>query len=325
MSDLTEPAKQNPAQVPTAALSIVVPAHNAASFIFATIQSCLNVRGLFCETIVVDDGSADNTEHLCRSFRNEIVFKRVENGGVSRARNIGASMAKGEWLLFLDADDILEPEGPASLIAAAQAAKAGAAYGLVNERQKPPLDARITGQAHAAGPAPLPAIRNYWRCVVVTPGSAVVKRELHERIGGFVSGYEPMEDRDYWIKCGLLESFAHADRIVLDKTWRPVSAGKMDARRIWNGLRSRLALPQWCKENAVKWPEQLPRDEQTLLVKAVNEAVWCRCWNLVGALLRECRSRKISTFWTLRAAVEFRLRGGERRYPEPAWLLPLGC
>lgn len=306
-------------------LSIVVPAHNAADFLGATIQSCISSAGSSKEIVVVDDGSADRTPEVCAAFGDRIVFSRVENGGVSRARNLGAALAKGEWLLFLDADDILEPDGPESLIAAAEAKTAGVAYGLVNERQKPPLEPRITGHAHAAGQAPLPAIRNYWRCAVVTPGSAVVKRALHERVGGFVPGYEPMEDRDYWIKCGLLESCAHADRVVLDKTWRPISAGKMDARRIWNGLRSRMALPLWCQEQNIPWPEQLPRDERTLLENAVNEAVWCRCWGLVGALLHECRMREINTFWILRAAVEFRLRGGARRHPTPTWLLPLDC
>lgn len=304
-------------------LSIIIPAHNAAEYIAATIQSCLAENSLALEVIVVDDGSTDDTAEIVSAFGSAIVLKKVENGGVSRARNIGAAMAKGEWLLFLDADDILEPHGPASLIAAASAHTAGVAYGLVNERRRPPLPPRITGQAHAAGQAPLPALRNYWRCAVVTPGSAVVRRELHGRVGGFVPGYEPMEDRDYWIKCGLLEACAHVDRVVLDKTWRPVSAGKMDAQRIWNGLRSRLDLTRWCKEEDVAYPTELPRDQRTLFEKALNEAVWCHCWGLVGVLLRECGIRGIRTFWTVKAACEFGVRGGSRRHSAPRWLLPI--
>jgi hypothetical protein len=132
-----------------------------------------------------------------------------------------------------------------------------------------------------------------------------------------------MEDRDYWIKAGLLEPCAHTDRVVLDKTFRPGSAGKMDARRIWNGLRSRLALPAWCREHGVAWPYTLPSDEQTLFEKAVNEAVWCRCWEVLGPLLEECRRRGIRTFWTVKAGVTFALRGGVRRHPPPIWLRPL--
>lgn len=309
--------------LPTSKLSIIVTAYNAAEFLRATVGSCLALAPAAGEVIVIDDGSTDETPDVCSSFGDAIRCERVKNGGVSRARNIGAGMASGEWLLFLDGDDCLMPGGSEALVSAAEAAGGGVAYGLVNERQAPPHGARITGQSHAAGNPPLPAVRNYWRGAVITPGSAIIRRDLHEKIGGFVPGYEPMEDRDYWIKAGLLEPCAHADCVVLDKTWRPVSAGKMDARRIWNGLRSRLALPVWCAERNMPWPDELPRDEKTLLEHAVNEAVWCKCWEIVGPLLAECRRRRIRTFWTLRAGAEFALRGGARRYPAPAWLVPL--
>lgn len=304
-------------------LSIVIPAFNAEVFLNETVGSCLKVQPCPDEIVVVDDGSTDGTPALCASFGKRLKYCRVENGGVSRARNTGAAMASGRWLLFLDSDDRLEPDGPAVLIEAAEQGQAGVAYGLVRERQQPPRAPRTTGQNHAEGNPPLPALRNYWRGAVITPGSAVIRRDLHERLGGFVPGYEPMEDRDYWIKAGLLEPCAHVDHVVLDKTWRPVSAGKMDARRIWNGLRSRLALPAWCGEHNVPWPNALPRDEKTLFEKAVNEAVWFRCWDVLGPLLEECRRRGIRTFWTVKAAVELTLRGGAGRYPAPTWLTPL--
>lgn len=309
--------------MPAPTLSIIVPAFNCAEFIEATLASCLEVSAPARELIVVDDGSTDSTRQICRKFGCDVRLICVENGGVSLARNIGAATAQGDWLLFLDSDDRLEPGGPSALIAAASGQHAAMAYGLVRERREPPLEPRITGQGHAAGNPPRPALRNYWRCAVITPGSAVIRRDLHERIGGFVPGYEPMEDRDYWIKAGLLEPCAHAESIVLDKTWRPVSAGKMNAKRIWNGLRSRLALPSWCAAHGVVLPREIPQQEQALLMAAVNEAVWCGCWDLVGALLRECRARGVGTLRTIRAALEFRLRGGEGRFPQPSWLIPL--
>ncbi len=308
-------------------LSLFVACYNEEENIEPTLRTvdaaCAEV-GITYEVIVVDDGSTDGTERVCATFDERIRYRKVSNDGVSRARNIGAEMASGEWLLFLDSDDRLRPEGPESLVAVAGEVGAGVAYGLVSEEQKPPLEPRITGQAHAAGAPPHPASRNYWRCAVITPGSAVIRRDLHERIGGFIPGFEPMEDRDYWIKAGLLASCAHADRVVLEKTWRPVSAGKMDARRIWNGLRSRLALPTWCEKIGVAWPEELPRNKKVLLEKAVNEAVWYGCWEIVGALLQECRKAGLRTFWTMRAAAEFVLRGGSRRWPRPGWVMEIG-
>lgn len=301
-------------------LSIVIPAHNAAEFLEATISSCLQLDSTAREVIVVDDGSRDNTESVARSFGEKIRYLRVDNGGVSRARNIGAGQSTGDWLLFLDADDLLLSDGPATLVRAAESAQAGVCYGMVTVREKPPQPSRTSGYNYAEGSPPAPALGNYWRCAVITPGSAVIRRDLHERLGGFVPGYEPMEDRDYWVKAGLLERCAYLPQVVLDKTWRPVSAGKMDAKRIWNGLRSRMALPDWCRQHDVPWPSGLPRDERTLLEKAVNEAVWCGCWDIMAPLLAACRRRGVRTFWTLRAALGLALRGGARRFPAPAWL-----
>lgn len=304
-------------------LSIIIPAYNAAAFIEGTVRSALAVKGVESEVIVVDDGSTDETSKICQRLGDAVRWKKTANGGVSRARNIGAELANGDWFLFLDSDDTLEPDGPASLLGAASKTGAGVAYGLVKERRSPPKEPRVTGQNYAEGIPPHPALRNYWRCAVITPGSAVIRRKLHERIGGFVPGYEPMEDRDYWIKAGLLAACAHVESVVLDKTWQPVSAGKMDAKRIWNGLRSRFALPGWCTAHDIDWPKELPRDDKSLLEKAVNEAVWCGCWEIVAPLLQECRRCGVMTFWTIRAALGLALRGGGKSFPRPDWLAPL--
>ena len=309
--------------MPSAALSVIIPAYNAAEYLGATFDSCLRLDPPAREVIVVDDGSTDCTESVTRSFMDRVRYIRVDNGGVSRARNIGVGQSTGDWLLFLDADDSLMSDGPAALLRAAEAAQAGVCYGMVTVREKPPQPPRTSGYNYAEGPPPAPALGNYWRCAVITPGSAVIRRALHERVGGFMPGYEPMEDRDYWVKAGLLEKCAYLPQVVLDKTWRPVSAGKMDAKRIWNGLRSRLALPEWCVSHGVPWPSGLPRDERTLFEKAVNEAVWFNCWDIVGPLLSACRRRGVLTFWTIRAAVGLAVRGGTKRFPAPDWLTTL--
>ena len=298
-------------------LSIIIPAYNAAETLDATIRSALAIKPSASEVIVVDDGSMDETPAICASFGEDIQCRRVENGGVSRARNLGAEIASGEWLLFLDSDDLLIIEGPGLLMDAARQKGVGMSYGMVHERQEPPAVPRIAGMGYAAGDPPFPAIQNYGRCTIITPGSAIIRKDLHRRIGGFVSGYEPMEDRDYWIKAGLLASCAFVDTVVLDKIWRPVSAGKMHEKRIWNGWRSRMALPEWCREHDVAWPEVLPCDVKTLLERAVNEAMHYGCWGLVGKLLKECRKAKVRTFWTIRAALEFLLRGGGSNNPAP--------
>lgn len=84
-------------------LSVIIPAFNAE----ATLAACLrSVKGTGAEIIVVDDGSTDGTASVATGFP-EVIVVRQSNGGVSAARNTGMSRARGEYLVFMDADDTL--------------------------------------------------------------------------------------------------------------------------------------------------------------------------------------------------------------------------
>lgn len=91
-------------------LSIIVPAYNAEKTIFECISSICLASCDVMEIIVVDDGSSDGTGEVCRSFGNAVQVVRQENAGVSSARNHGVSLAKGDYVMFVDADDALLPE-----------------------------------------------------------------------------------------------------------------------------------------------------------------------------------------------------------------------
>ena len=234
------------------------------------------------EVIVVDDGSTDATPELCATFGRQVRSVRLENGGVSRARNIGAKMARGEWLVFLDADDVLLPHALAALLECAEREKAGVAYGMVIERSEPGKLARLNGFDFAVGNPPTAASATLRRGAVATPGSAIVWADLHRRVGGFVSGYEPLEDRDYFAKCGCLERVAFCDTVVLDKTWRPASHGSQHAKRIFRGQRAQRDLRRWLDGHGLDsaW---MPSDVQ-FLNWALDEAVWWRCPEIVAPL-----------------------------------------
>ncbi len=94
-------------------ISVIVPAYNAAAFIARTVQS-LTIQSLpFWEIIIVDDGSTDDTQEVVRKFAasepSNIVLHSQLNAGVSAARNAGLSLASGDYVFFLDADDIVSP------------------------------------------------------------------------------------------------------------------------------------------------------------------------------------------------------------------------
>lgn len=93
-------------------VSVIVPAYNASDTLGEALESLRNQTCGDWEAIVIDDGSADDTERVAHFFsKRDKRFRIVcqENKGVSVARNVGMSLAQGEWLAFLDADDTLSP------------------------------------------------------------------------------------------------------------------------------------------------------------------------------------------------------------------------
>ena len=99
--------------------SIVVPLYNKAPYIETALRSVLDQSIADFEVIVVDDGSTDGGAEIVRALDDpRITVIRQTNGGVSRARNVGISMAQGEWVAFFDADDWMHPEYFATLIEA---------------------------------------------------------------------------------------------------------------------------------------------------------------------------------------------------------------
>ena len=90
-------------------ISVVIPCYNAAAFLRATIESILGQTQPVLEVIVVDDGSTDDSARIAESFGPPVRVIRQPNQGESAARNRGIEAAAGEWVAFLDADDLWLP------------------------------------------------------------------------------------------------------------------------------------------------------------------------------------------------------------------------
>lgn len=89
-------------------ISIVVPLYNKAAYIEATINSVLVQDSRNFELLIIDDGSTDNSLKIVQNMKNDkIRIIRKKNEGVSKTRNMGIDKAEGDYILFLDADDIL--------------------------------------------------------------------------------------------------------------------------------------------------------------------------------------------------------------------------
>ncbi len=92
-------------------VSIIIPAYNAALYIEETIQSIYQQSHHGWEVIIVNDGSTDRTAEIIKSFKDpRVQCISQKNAGVAAARNKGLHFAKGEFVVFFDADDIMTPE-----------------------------------------------------------------------------------------------------------------------------------------------------------------------------------------------------------------------
>lgn len=99
-------------------LSIVAPVYNVKDYLSSFFESVVQQKVRDFELILVDDGSTDGSGKKCDEFANHFSFAHVihkKNGGLSSARNSGEKLASGKYLLFVDSDDIMNPEALYSL------------------------------------------------------------------------------------------------------------------------------------------------------------------------------------------------------------------
>ena len=88
-------------------VSIVITTYNYGQYLKEAINSALEQTLPPCEIIVADDGSTDNTAEIVAEYGDKVRYIRYEHKGICQLRNALLDEAKGEWLLFLDADDYL--------------------------------------------------------------------------------------------------------------------------------------------------------------------------------------------------------------------------
>jgi glycosyltransferase involved in cell wall biosynthesis len=89
-------------------VSVIIPCYNHARYLAEAVSSVKLQTYRHYEIIIVDDGSTDDTHHVASKF-SELIYIRQENSGLSAARNTGIKNAKGNFMVFLDADDYLYP------------------------------------------------------------------------------------------------------------------------------------------------------------------------------------------------------------------------
>ena len=202
-------------------ISVVIPTYNSGALLKQTLDSALNQTVAPLEIIIVDDGSTDGTpDWIAANYGERVRLIRQGNGGVAAARNTGWSAARGQWIAFLDHDDVWHADKLERLLDAATATT-GVVYGRwreVNENNEPlPESAQLTRQSWWNGASGRVFGWLFgWRCPLVSMSVPIVRRELLEQIGGFDSSCVPCDDWDLWLRLARICRFAFVDELTLD-------------------------------------------------------------------------------------------------------------
>jgi peptidoglycan/xylan/chitin deacetylase (PgdA/CDA1 family) len=219
------------------AVSVVIPAYQAAQTLEETLASLAAQTHTGWEAIVVDDGSRDAT--LAVAQRVAARDSRVRplpkaNAGVSAARNAGIAAARHPWLLFLDADDLLVPHALERFV---HAVSGTASYDLAYSGwERLMADGRRVDETMAMEPADLFGM--FAQTCAFAIHACLVRRSLITALGGFDESLVTCEDWDLWQR--LVRTGARAvripERLAIYRA-RPQSASNNPVRMIEDGFR----------------------------------------------------------------------------------------
>ena len=200
-------------------VSVIVPAYNYGHFLADCLDSVLGQGIADLELIVVDDGSTDDTASVVARFPR-VIYVQQRNQGLSAARNSGLRASTGEYLLFLDADDLLAPHSLAPrlnyLKGHDEARLSVCRNSVFSEMDK---DARV--RAHASwylAPDELATRLMYFN--IAPPHAYLLHREVAHTVGWFDTGLRACEDYDYWLRAlghGYAPLYSPAGRVYYRK------------------------------------------------------------------------------------------------------------
>jgi glycosyltransferase involved in cell wall biosynthesis len=180
-------------------VTTIIPTRNRTHLLATTLRTVLWQRNVDLEVVVVDDGSSQDVSAVLASFGDARVrlIRHDKPTGVSRARNHGASEARGSWLAFCDDDDLWAPDKLASQLAAARSANRSWAYaGAIHVDG----DLRVLSAAALPDPDHLVAVVSRWNVMPGGSSNVIVCAETFRRAGGWDGSLLNLADWDLWAR-----------------------------------------------------------------------------------------------------------------------------
>jgi glycosyltransferase involved in cell wall biosynthesis len=212
-------------------VSIIIPCYNAARWIRLTLQSVFLQQGVNFEVIVVDDGSSDDSAAIVKDEFPQVRLICVPNGGPSRARNIGTKAACGEYIQYLDADDLLAPGKLAMQVQILESSGADVAYGDWQRLAEQDDGTFVSGQVirrQLPDDAEIALFTDFW----CPPAAYLFRRSIVERIGSWNEGLPVIQDARFALDAALRGgSFVYCPGLMAQyRVHRAHSVSRRDTR-----------------------------------------------------------------------------------------------
>ena len=193
-------------------VSVIIPTFNRAKVLGEAISSVQAQSYTNVEIIVIDDGSTDNTQAVVSAF-DGVKYDRIDHASACAARNRGIALASGDYLLFLDSDDVLYENAIEEL---AGALTAGSDYGAAYCGY---IVTTSPGSVHSSSTLDKPSGNVFNRactehlCVV---HSVLARKSAVVEVGGFDESLRQFEDWDLWIRVAAQVKFVFVPKLLVE-------------------------------------------------------------------------------------------------------------
>ena len=220
-----------------AAISVIIPTYNCASFLRESLDSVFAQTHAAHEVIVVDDGSTDATSEVLAAYHGRVTVLSAPHRGYAAARNLGLDRASGDWIAFHDADDIALPDRVAAPLEALR--QDPTLEGIFCNGARMDDDTRLVPPplARDATERPLTAADVFAGFPIYFQG-ALMRRSVFAETGAFTTALQVHPDMEYGYRLLARHHVRFVDRVVFRYRWhggnvtRDSLAGREEIARI---------------------------------------------------------------------------------------------
>lgn len=265
-------------------VSVVLPTHNMARFLGEALQSVLSQTYDQLEVHVIDDGSTDNPREAIGAMLSDtrVHFHTIPQSGQGKAKNVGIRASRGEFIAFLDADDLWTLDKLETQLPLFVRPEIGVVYSDFER-----IDVNGTPLETFRGPVHVGRITNQLLIEnFVTGMASIVRRECFEQVGLFEETIPMGIDYDLWLRISTKFEFAYHDRITYKY-------------RFWGGQMSRNFAKRL--DCAIQIMRRLIDNNPGLVPRHIQDEAWAHTFTYGGDGFAQLGQNAEAVKWYFRA------------------------